>query len=525
MKCLSALVGVVSVLPALTHAYNNPVLWEDLADLDIRRVNNTYYYSASSMHFSPGAPILSSQDLVNWQYIGHSVPTLDFGSKYDLTNGQRAYINGIWASFFDYHPKKNLWFWGGCVDFADSYIYTAPSVTGPWTRLATFNKCYYDCGLLIDDDSDSTMYVSYGFNSTIWVAQLNSDAIAEVQSQMVFNPPTSVGYLEGTRMYKRNGIYYILATHPANQEWVLQSTSPWGPYTANILANNLDQPIPAAGYSHQGGIVDTPGGEWYYMAFQDSYPLGRSPVLAPITWGSDNFPTLQLVDGQFGASYSDPVSPTVPTTPTGLDTFTSIGPQWEWNHNPDTTKFSISNGLELSTATVTFDLYAARNTITRRILGPTSTATIELNYGSMIDGDRSGLVVLRDQSAWVGVERNSGAYTVAMVNGLNMNPDWSTNSTGTIVASASVSGGTIWLRATAYDSPAGNQTAVFFYSADGTNFMSLGNTLTLENSWEFFMGYRFGIFNYATVQLGGTVTVSSFDLGAGTTGSGQSALS
>ena len=188
---LSLLAAAILLLPAVALAYNNPVIWNDLADLDIRNVNGVFYYSASTMHYSPGAPILRSYDLFNWEYIGHSVPTLDFGEKYNLVNGERAYINGIWASLFDYNSHTNTWIWGGCIDFSSSYIYTAPSVTGPWTQHAKIGKCYYDCGLLIDDDG--TMYVSYVQSNNIWVAQLNSNASAEVTSQQVFVPPDSIG--------------------------------------------------------------------------------------------------------------------------------------------------------------------------------------------------------------------------------------------------------------------------------------------------------------------------------------------
>ena len=55
-----------------------------------------------------------------------------------------------------------------------------------------------------------------------------------------------------------------------------------------------------------------------------------------------------------------------------------------------------NNGLRLQTATVTNDLYTARNTLTHRIQGPTSTATIELDYSAMANGDRAGLAMLRD---------------------------------------------------------------------------------------------------------------------------------
>jgi beta-xylosidase len=172
----------------------------------------------------------------------------------------------------------------------------------------------------------------------------------------------------------------------------------------------------------------------------------------------------------------------------------------------------VNNGLTLQTATVTNDLYAARNTLTHRIQGPTSTATIELDYSAMRDGDRTGLAMLRQSSAWIGVKRDNGSTRVVMTNGLSMDGSWNTTSTGTEVAGAPVSGGRIWLRANADIRPGSGRQARFSYSTDGVTFISLGNTLTLNNTWQFFMGYRFGIFNHATQALGGAVTVRRFDL-------------
>jgi len=498
--------------PSSTFA--NPVLWEDLADADVFRVGDTYYYTASTMHYSPGAPILRSYDLVHWEYAGHAVPNLDFDSSaYDL-NGGRAYVKGIWASAMNYRRSNSTYYWIGCVEFNRTYVYTASAVDGAWQKRSRINNCYYDAGLLIDDND--TMYVAYG-NTTISVAQLSSDGLSEVRNQQVFTSPSSVGTIEGSRFYKINGSYYIFVTHPANGEYVLKSSSPWGPYTMQPLLNNIGTPVAGGGVPHQGGIVQTQNGDWYYMAFVDSYPGGRIPVLAPITWDSSGWPHLQLVNGAWGTSYPYPNVPRPPRdvkAPTGTDTFTgtTLGPEWEFNHNPDNTKWSVGNGLRLQTATVTNDLYQARNTLSHRILGPTSTATIQLDYSGMRDGDRAGFALLRDSSAWIGIKRDSGTTRLVMDTGLTMDSNWNTMGTGSDQASMNVSGGRIWLRISADIHPGSGKQGRFFYSTDGVNFTQLGAGFVMGNDWPFFMGYRYAIFNYATQALGGSVSVASFTL-------------
>ncbi|MDQ0374135.1 family 43 glycosylhydrolase [Cellulomonas humilata] len=505
--------GTTPTTPPPSGTFTNPVVWQDFADGDIIRVGDAYYYSASTMHYSPGAPILRSYDLVNWEYAGHSVPRLDFDDNgYDL-NGGRKYVKGIWASTLGYRPSNRTYYWLGCTEFNRTYVYTASAVDGTWTKKARLNQCYYDAGLLVDDND--TMYVAYG-NGTISVAQLNADGTAQVRAQQVFQTPSSVGTLEGARFYKRNGYYYIWLTRPANGQYVLRSSSPFGPYEMREVLLNLPGPISGGGVPHQGGLVQTQAGDWWYMAFTDAYPGGRVPTLAPIRWTSDGWPTLQTVNGRWGTTYNRPNITTTKTVASmiGKDSFagTTLGQRWEWNHNPDTSRFSVNNGLRLQTATVTNDLYNARNTLTHRIQGPTSTATIELDYSAMANGDRSGLAMLRQSSAWVGVVKNNGTTRVVMTDGLTMNSSWATTGTGVERASAAVSGGRIWLRATADIRPGSGRTATFSYSTDGTTFVPLGPTFTLNNAWEFFMGYRFGIFNYATQALGGAVTVRSFDL-------------
>ncbi len=144
------------------------------------------------------------------------------------------------------HRKSNkTFYWGGCIEFSKTYIYTATRVEGPWKQAAKLDNCYYDAGLLVDDDD--TMYVAYG-NTTLNVAQLSPDGTQQIRTQPVFKAPPDVRVLEGSRFYKINGAYYIFTTRPPNVEYVLKSTcGPFGPYTIRPLVVEAASPVPGAG--------------------------------------------------------------------------------------------------------------------------------------------------------------------------------------------------------------------------------------------------------------------------------------
>lgn len=229
--------------------------------------------------------------------------------------------------------------------------------------------------------------------------------------------------------------------------------------------------------------------------------------------------------GGWASSYAVPVqtNKTVAASPDTDDFSAGLGHEWEWNHNPDRTKWRLvgtgdGGGLALQTATVTADLFAARNTLTRRIAGPKSSGTLRLDVGAMADGDRAGAVLFRDQAAYVGVWKAGAAAKVVMVANLTLSESgWRTTSTGTVAATGPTldeGAAEIWLRVEADITPAfsGGQTrmAKFFYSLDGNVFTQLGPAFPMSNSWRYFAGYRFGVFNHATLRLGGEVRIKSF---------------
>ncbi|KAK4160529.1 putative beta-xylosidase [Cladorrhinum sp. PSN259] len=528
LTLLAALVLPLTSTAATT--FTNPVIWQDHPDVDVFRVNDTYYYSSSTFAYSPGAPVLRSYDLANWEPVSHSVPRLNFGANYDLTNNNRAYVKGIWASTLRYSAKRDRFYWLGCVD-GRTYVWIHNGLNKEWNWQAKGTVsgagCYYDVGMLVDDETGD-IFTVYG-NKEIRVAQLSDDGsgnLRETKNQVVYNSASDT--VEGSRLYKIKGQYFVFLTRPADSEFVLRSTTNvWGPYTRRAFVERISGPLTNAGFAHQGGVVDTQDGRWYYMAFLDAYPGGRIPVLAPMTWTSDGWPQVVVDQGTkgWGKQYPIPVNTTktVKGMVGGVEEFKGgkLGEAWEWNHNPDDTKWALDpsgGGLVLKTATVTGDLFAARNTLTHRIVGPKSTGTFKIDVSGMKDGDRAGAVLFRDQAGYIGIHKTGNTASIVVVNSLNLaEGTWSTSSTGKVAATGpSLTGGEVWFRIQADITPAfGTNTgrqAVLSYSLDGKTFTSLGPALTLSNSWRYFTGYRYGVFNFATKSLGGEVRVKSFSM-------------
>ncbi|CAI6013992.1 unnamed protein product [Clonostachys chloroleuca] len=486
------------LLIAAAQTFSNAVIWEDLPDNEVTRVDNAFYMTASSFHLSPGAPILRSYDLVNWEPIGHSVPTLDFGPSYDMTDSQTAYVAGIWASTLRHREFNNKWYFLACVGFSKTYIYIADEPEGTWTRHSTINQCFYDAGLLFEGEA---VYVAYG-NNKINVAQLSTDLTSVVANELVFETPTDIGALEGSRMYRRDGNYYIFLTRPPNAQYTLKSSSPWGPFKYRVLCDNIAlSSVPGGDAPHQGSL---------YMGFTDIYPGGRAPVLAPITWGDDGFPTLMTTDGEWG-NYSYPLPEVKQPDTLGLYEFRGsvMGPQWQWNHNPNTSSFTVNNGLELRTASITQDIYLARNTLTHRIRGPVGTGTIHLDFTRMADGDRAGLSLFRDDSAMIGMEREGDSWSLVARRSVMDERKKHGESVQELARVDNVAFREVWLRVSADVHPNRMGQGLLSFSTDNLNFAELAR-FDLRRTWPFFLGYRYGIYNYATKGFGGLVRVSSF---------------
>ena len=98
-----------------------------------------------------------------------------------------------------------------------------------------------------------------------------------------------LGY-EGTHFYKRNGRYYLFFIHSLRDRWRRVEACFWsdsleGEFTGGDV---LDDDLGYCGQGvAQGGIVDTPDGDWYAVLFQDRGAVGRIPVLVPVSWKNE----------------------------------------------------------------------------------------------------------------------------------------------------------------------------------------------------------------------------------------------
>jgi len=346
-------------------------------------------------------------------------------------------------------------------------------------------------------------------------------------------------------MYKIKGTYYIWLTNAWAGQYVLKSDiGPFGPYERRKVIGEMRAPIVGAGPPHQGGLVDTPDGRWYYMSFVDAFPAGRVPALAPVEFDEDGWPRVvgdySDEDGQWRAEYPLVHDIDVPQKPKTNITRSSFGHgelnhRWQWNQSPDDLKWSARQGqLVLETATVTDCLFLAANTLTHRTIGPTSNATFCLNCVGLIDGDRAGASLFRNQSAYIGVHKDGDETELVYVDDLELAPvkdligwkdghpvsqDWGVVSKGSIKVGIPLAQGRIWLRIHASVDAASSdgyekepRQASFHYSYDGKAFTQLGPLFTMDNSAIGWMGYRFAVFNFATKDLGGQLVVENCEI-------------
>ena len=510
--CILALLfgaaGNVRNVIAQTQA-TNPVIYADVPDMAMIRVGDTYYMSSTTMHMSPGVPIMKSKDLVNWRLISYAYDVLDDVDALNLAQGKTAYGSGSWASSIRYH--KGVFYvstFAGTT--GKTYIYSTRDIEkGPWKKIS-FKPSLHDHSLFFDDDGKT--YMVYG-GGKIMITQLADDLSGPLPGSsakvLIENASAAAGPnvglpAEGSQLFKVRNTYYLF-----NICWpkggmrtvtIHRAATLSGPWEGRVALQ--DKGVA------QGGLINTPKGEWFAYLFRDNGAVGRIPYLVPVRW-EDDWPVLGengKVPEQLSLPASKGLEPGIVTS----DEFSRTKHErplplaWQWNHNPDSSNWSLTarrGHLRLTTGRVDTSILFARNTLTQRTFGPTSSASTFVDVSRMKEGDCTGLLLLQKNFAWIGVKSEAANLYLVMVSAESGNP--------VEVARLPLKQHTVYLRADC-DFKNRADKAYFYFSTDGKTWTQLGNQLNMTYTLPHFMGYRFGLFNYATKNPGGAADFDYF---------------
>ena len=474
--------------------YKNPILFADYSDPDVVRVGEDYYLVASSFDAVPGLPILHSRDLVNWRIAGHVFAEQPPAEVFRNTH----HGNGAWAPAIRYHNGEFYVFWPD--PDAGIYMAKAKNPAGPWTAplLVKAAKGWIDPCPLWDDDGRAYLVNAMAasrsaMKSILLVSAMSPDGARLLDDGVVvYDGHAQDPTIEGPKLYKRHGYYYILAPAggvPAGWQVALRAKNIYGPYERKVV---LAQGATAINGPHQGGLVETPAGESWFLHFQDRGVWGRVLHLEPVHWvddwpvmGKDGAPVLTYRKPNAGRAY--PIA-----TPADSDDFNSatLGPQWQWQANPQPGWYAPSPALGTLRLFCVPEPGGARslwdvpNLLLQKFPAPSFEATAKLRFTGRGEGDRAGIVVMGADYATLAVEQTVDGPRI--IPGVAIGADkGGLERLGRSVAAASE-----WVYLRAKVSP--DATVRFSYSLDGRDFESVGEVFRARpGRW---IGAKIGLF-------------------------------
>lgn len=487
---------------------HNPIFWTDIPDVDVLRHGNNFYMVSTTMHVLPGCPIMKSTDLVNWEIQSYIFDSVEDNDMYRLENKEKngVYGRGQWATSLRYH---NGLFYACfvCNEMNQTYIYYTDDIeSGKWDRYV-LEGIYHDPSLLFDGDR---LFIFYNCGD-VRITELKPDASGVKEGgidQLLFSTPKENISLrcEGCHAYKIGDYYYLIFIewptdgNKRRREVCYRSKELLGPYERKIVMDD-DMGYHNKGVA-QGAIFDDADGNWYSMLFQDHDAVGRIPYILPVHW-EDNWPVFGI-DGKVPHEWEVPFEESAHFDMVISDDFhhteNKLANNWQWNHNPDNAFWSFTERpgyLRLTAGSLRDDVLFARNTLTQRTEGPSCQASVTAELDGMKDGDFCGLIALQSNYGTVGIKMEDGKKYLVMTtkDGEQERLSWNSNTAYFHVF---------------FDYEDSRDIAEFFYSENGKDFVKTGIDLKMLYTLDHFMGYRIGIFYYASKTTGGHVDFKDF---------------
>ena len=516
--------------------YTNPLFYEEFEDPDVIRVGSDYYLAGTTMHMNPALIVMHSKDLVNWEIASYCMDRLDLGPQFRLEGGD-IYGSGTWAPCIRYHDGMFYVFTN--VNGAGLQVFRSKSAFGPWEHNQLPGR--HDLSVLFDDDGK--IYLICGNSSPYTIEEVAPDVrsiLPDVKHQLTLPPGQRGG--EGHHLYKINGKYVDVMAIPGSNtnQIVATADSIDGPWRADLMVDGENFAVPSQpplrpgtnirpndkNYTlHQGGIVDTPNGDWWAIIMADRGSIGRMINLVPLTW-ENGLPYVGL-PGNLRKAPRTWIKPNTGVNQAPKPTFVhddnfdsgKLNPEWQWNHVPDDTKWSLTEkpGVLRLHSLPASDFYHARNSLCQRPPGPESIFTVELDTSGMTEGDTAGLALLNSPYTWIGVVKSADGLTLQQLNAPQQRRGGFGRRGGAAapepVAQPTVSSDSppakLWLRV---DCNFDTDYATFSYSLDGKEFKPLGEPYTMRYNWQAtFQGVRPALFNFNTSeQPGGYVDFDNF---------------
>lgn len=522
----------------------NPVIGLDYPDPDVIRVGDTYYMVSTTMHFMPGCEILRSYDLMHWEHAAFVYDRLDSTGGQCLRGEEHIYGKGMWAASLRHH-KGRFYVCFAANDTKKTYLYQSDKLRGSW-RKSYIDGFYHDCSLLFDEDD--RVYLAHG-NKNIYITELKADLSGPreggLHRMVVSDKGNSVLGYEGTHFYKIRGKYYLFFIHSLADRWrrvqaCFVADSLEGSFRGGDVLNDdmgyCDQGVA------QGGIVDTPEGDWYALLFQDRGAVGRIPVLLPVCWEGDTpvfgekghipegFPVKSTREGHIYRPLvqsdnfcgcrlwekREEVSPY--PSQERQETYGCFGLKscWQFNHEPDLSLLSVNqagNGLCIETGKICRILTYAQNILTQRMRYPGCTGEVTVDASGLKEGDCAGICALQGCFGLIGVtKRDKKLYLVMRSRGTEEKSLQSdAEETDTEWEMVVAPGETVRLRVSADFTDMKDE--VQFHYLDNGEWKRLGILSKLYFRLDHFTGCRIGLFVYATKETGGKAYFSDFVYG------------
>lgn len=473
--------------------YINPILNADYSDPDVIRVRDKYYMIASDFHFL-GMQVLESSDMINWKLISQIYHHFDFPGW----DNNQQYAGGSWAPSIRYHDNKFWVFF--CTPKEGLFMSNAVNPSGPWSPLHLVKKVekWEDPCPFWDEDGQAYLGRSRHGAGPIIIHKMSADGTRLLDEGMtVYTGPVA----EGTKIFKKDGYYYLsIPEGGVGTGWqtILRSKNIYGPYEKKVV---LEQGSTTINGPHQGAIVDTPDDQWAFFHFQHHHALGRVVHLQPMHWEND-WPVIGVDFDRNGIGEpvyvcQKPIESKTIFAPQTDDDFSTpnLSLQWQFNHNPTDHAWSLSahpGSLTLKALkSSTFRL--ARNTLTQKIMGNISEATIAMDFTEIADGQRCGLACMGKINNVLGIKMEKGQKYL-----------YTSNDT-TEISTTFPNGNQIYLRVSIDMT---NQKFQYFYSTDNIRFIPYGTSFFIP--FGFWKGARIALYCYNKEQEAGAASFQWF---------------